>query len=109
MTSATCLSGHGVRNLRSGWLCARALRRARKASRIELSLASCTCGSGVGKRRERFRLKRWGLGRRKAAVDCRQLLMASHNANVNVAFGRINAVGRAAQNEFTVQLQVFYF
>jgi len=34
---------------------------------------------------------------------------AGHNANVKVAFGRIDPAGRGAQNEFTVQLQVFYF
>jgi hypothetical protein len=34
---------------------------------------------------------------------------AGHNANVKVAYGQINAVGRGAQNEFTLQLQVFYF
>jgi hypothetical protein len=34
---------------------------------------------------------------------------AGHNANVKVAFGRIAPVGRGSQNEFTVQLQVFYY
>ena len=34
---------------------------------------------------------------------------AGHNANIKVAFGRINPAGRDAQNEFTVQCQLFYF
>jgi hypothetical protein len=34
---------------------------------------------------------------------------AGHNANVKVAFGRINPAGRGAQNAFTVQCQVFYY
>jgi len=34
---------------------------------------------------------------------------AGHNANIKLAFGRISPVGRGAQNEFTIQLQVFYF
>jgi hypothetical protein len=34
---------------------------------------------------------------------------AGHNANVKVAYGQINPVGRGPQNEFTLQLQVFYF
>lgn len=32
-----------------------------------------------------------------------------HNANIKAAFGRIDPTGLAAQHEFTVQLQVFYF
>jgi hypothetical protein len=34
---------------------------------------------------------------------------AGHNANIKAAFGRITPAGRGAQNEFTVQFQVFYF
>ena len=34
---------------------------------------------------------------------------AGHNANVKAAFGQIDATGRDAQSQFTVQLQVFYF
>lgn len=34
---------------------------------------------------------------------------AAHNANIKAAFGRITPAGRGAQNEFTVQFQVFYF
>jgi hypothetical protein len=34
---------------------------------------------------------------------------AGHNANVKVAFGRINPAGRGAQNQFTMQFQVFYY
>jgi len=34
---------------------------------------------------------------------------AGHNANIKAAFGRINPAGRGAQNEFTLQFQVFYF
>ena len=34
---------------------------------------------------------------------------AGHNANVKAAYGRVDPVGGAAQNEFTFQLQVFYF
>lgn len=34
---------------------------------------------------------------------------AGHNANIKGAFGRIDPRGLAEQNEFTVQLQLFYF
>jgi hypothetical protein len=34
---------------------------------------------------------------------------AGHNANIKVAAGRIDAAGRGPQNQFTVQLQSFYF
>jgi hypothetical protein len=34
---------------------------------------------------------------------------AGQNANVKAAYGRIDPRGLAAQNEFTIQLQVFYF
>jgi hypothetical protein len=34
---------------------------------------------------------------------------AGHNANIKAAFGRINPVGPGAQNQFTLQFQVFYF
>jgi hypothetical protein len=34
---------------------------------------------------------------------------AGHNANVKAAYSRINPTGAAAQNEFTIQLQLFYF
>jgi len=34
---------------------------------------------------------------------------AGHNANVKVAYGRISPVASGTQNEFTVQLQVFYY
>ena len=34
---------------------------------------------------------------------------AGHNANVKAAFGRIEPVGHASQNEFTLQFQMFYF
>ena len=34
---------------------------------------------------------------------------AGHNANVKAAYGRVEPVGHASQNEFTFQLQVFYF
>jgi hypothetical protein len=34
---------------------------------------------------------------------------AGHNANVKAAFGRISPLGRATQDEFTLQLQLFYF
>lgn len=34
---------------------------------------------------------------------------AGHNANVKTAYGRIDPRGSAAQNELTIQLQLFYF
>jgi hypothetical protein len=34
---------------------------------------------------------------------------AAHNANVKAAYGRVEPFGHASQNEFTLQLQVFYF
>jgi hypothetical protein len=34
---------------------------------------------------------------------------AGHNANIKTAYGRIDPQGLASQNEFTVQLQLFYF
>jgi Phosphate-selective porin O and P len=34
---------------------------------------------------------------------------AGHNANIKTAYGRIEPQGLASQNEFTVQLQLFYF
>jgi hypothetical protein len=34
---------------------------------------------------------------------------AGHNANVKAAFGRVQPAGHPSQNEFTLQLQVFYF
>ena len=34
---------------------------------------------------------------------------AAHNANVKGAYSRINPNGALAQNEFTIQLQLFYF
>lgn len=34
---------------------------------------------------------------------------ARHNANVKAAYGRIDPRGHTAQNEFTIQLQLFYF
>jgi transposase len=34
---------------------------------------------------------------------------AAHNANIKTAYGRIDPRGLASQNEFTIQLQVFYF
>ena len=34
---------------------------------------------------------------------------AGHNANVKGAYGRITPRGLAAQNQFTIQLQVFYY
>src|SRR5262245_7103756 len=34
---------------------------------------------------------------------------AGHNANIKGAYSRINPTGLASQNEFTVQLQLFYF
>ena len=34
---------------------------------------------------------------------------AGHNANIKTAFGRIDPRGQASQNEFTIQLQLFYF
>jgi hypothetical protein len=45
-------------------------------------------------------------GHRRGATKMRRSVganywWAGHNANIKVAFGRINAVGRGAQNEFT--------
>ena len=34
---------------------------------------------------------------------------AGHNANIKVAYTHINPKALASQNEFTIQLQVFYF
>lgn len=34
---------------------------------------------------------------------------ANHNANIKTAYGRIDPSGAAAQNQFTVQFQLFYF
>jgi hypothetical protein len=34
---------------------------------------------------------------------------AGHNANIKAAYGRIEPEGHASQNQFTLQLQVFYF
>jgi uncharacterized membrane protein len=45
--------------------------------------------------------KRWSLG-----VN---YWWAAHNANVKIAFMRIDPTGAATQNEFTLQLQFFYY
>ncbi len=34
---------------------------------------------------------------------------AGHNANIKAAYNRIDPRGRASQNGFTIQLQLFYF
>lgn len=34
---------------------------------------------------------------------------AGHNANVKAAYARVAPHGQASQNEFTIQLQLFYF
>jgi hypothetical protein len=45
--------------------------------------------------------KRWSLGA--------NYWWAAHNANVKLAFMRIDPTGAAAQKEFTIQLQFFYY
>jgi hypothetical protein len=45
--------------------------------------------------------KRWSLGA--------NYWWASHNANIKAAFMRIDPSGLATQNEFTIQLQFFYY
>ena len=33
----------------------------------------------------------------------------AHNANIKAAYSRLSPTGSTNQNEFTIQLQVFYF